>query len=65
MIFRLFLVIFLATILFGGTFLLTQDLFLYWKYAAFTLTMGIFSAILGVMRSYVVTCPDPNKYFKL
>jgi hypothetical protein len=62
-ILRLLLLIVVAFAVFGGAFLLVNEQHFYWQFAGYTLAMGIFSAIVNLMRSWVITCPDPDKYF--
>jgi uncharacterized membrane protein len=62
-IFRLLLVLLSASVIFGVTFFLVNELHFYWQFAAYTLALGIFSATINLMRSWVITCPDPDEYF--
>lgn len=62
-IFRLLLLVVTASIIFGGAYFLLNDLHFYWQFGGYTLAMGIFSATVNIMRSWVITCPDPDEYF--
>ena len=62
-IFRLLILLVTIFIIFGGTFILVNDLHFYWQFAGYTLAMGVLSAVVNLMRAWVITCPDPDEYF--
>ena len=60
---RVIIIFAIACIIFIPTGILLKEFHPYWIYAGFTLALGIFSASINIMRSYFITCPDPDEYF--